>query len=468
MLNKGDLVKHPKYGLGTVLKFRNRRFDAWITFGRFRLWLRVRELQKLGEGVRPVPDNDRAGNQFLHQGQIARTGIPSIKPTLSFSRTQDKDKMQILESLRTGLVPKSAIEQWTFGRDTEVSEVKGWLNDMSEGALLIEGGYGMGKSHLLAYLEYTAWHDNYAVAFTGYDPSEATAAFPKRFYRNLVSTMVVPVDGKKLGFREFVRELVNQGGLAFFKDQPYLCDFMKDVKDGAVDEADWEWVEGRDTYSNRYGFLYDHRTAANIYCNLLSAFSAAAVEILGLQGMLILVDEAEVIRAQRYQYQVEGAMNLMRGLAMVSNDDPVFMDEKIVRNGPYRGADSGLMYSGFMPNMRYIYQIPTYMKIAYALTPSEIPAFHRMRTQMPVIRLLPLKKNDVRSLFEQLVTTYKGVYGLSLDKKWKVNLFKEAMEVFDPEYHPLRVLVKAMVEAMDILRFYPSVSLDDIFESADA
>jgi len=455
---------HPKYGPGIVLDFRNRRFDARVSFGRYRLWLRVRELQRLGKGIHLVGAGDSTNSQTI-QGGTVRPLKPD-RPTLSFSRKQSADKMQILESLRTGLVPKSAIEDWTFGRDAEVAAVKNWLRDLSEGALLIEGGYGMGKSHLLAFLEHSARNEGYAVAFTGYDPSEATAVFPKRFYRNLLSTLIVPVEDRLLGFREFVHELVDHDGVDFFRHQPYLHDFMKSVKSGTVDEADWEWLEGRDTYSKQYGFLYDHRTAANIYCNLLSAFSSAAVEVLGLQGLLILVDEAEVIRAQRYQYQVEGALNLMRGLSMVSNDDPVFLEEDIVRKGTYTGAQSGLMYSGFMPNMRYVYQIPTYIKIAYALTPTEISGFLKMREQMPVIQLSPLKKKDVRALFNQLVMTYRLVYDLSLDKKWQTNLFNEAVEVFDPKYQPLRVLIKALVEAMDILRFYPTVSLEEMFDSA--
>lgn len=465
MLTKGDVVMHPKYGLGTILRFRNRRFDAWVTFGRFRLWLRVRELQGMGKSIGLVGSNARSSASVSHNNQLMHSGVRLKKPSMSFSIKKDTQKMQILESLRTGLVPKSEIADWTFGRDAEVQAVKNWLNDLSEGALLIEGGYGMGKSHLLAYLEHMAWKENFAVAFTGYDPSEATAAFPKRFYRNLISTFSLWFDGRMLGFRDFIHELLEKGAIDFFKDQPYLYKFMKALQDGSVDEADWEWLEGRDTYSKNYGFLYDHRTAANIYCNILSALSAASVEFMGLQGLLILVDEAEVIRTQRYRYQVEGAMNLMRGLAMVSNDDPVFLDETIARNGSYRGTESGLLYSGFMPNMRYIYRIPTYLKIAYALTPSEIPGFHRMRAQMPVIKLSPLKRKDVKALFNQLVVTYKGVYDLSLDKKWQTNLFNRSVELFDPNYLPLRMLVKALVEAMDILRFYPTIRMEEIFDS---
>ena len=375
--------------------------------------------------------------------------------------------MQIIESLRSGLVPKSEIEDWTFGRDAEIQGVKAWLHDLGEGALLVEGNYGMGKSHLLAYLEHIAWKEGFAVAFTGYDPSEATAAFPKRFYRNLVSTLMVPVGERVLGFRDFLVELVHRGTRGFFKGHPYLDVFIERLKEdpNAIDEADWEWLEGRDTYSKDYGFLYDHRTAANIYCNLLSAFSAAMIEILDLEGLLILVDEAEVMSSQRYRYQVEGAMNLMRGLAMVANDDGVFMEEEVARTDTgYRGTQSGMMYSGFMPSMRYIYSVPTHMKIAYALTPTMIPAFHKMREQMPVIPLSPLGTRDITALFNKIGDTYKGVYDLTLDKQWRRGLLNHVVELFPAGHLPIRSMVKATVEALDILRFYPTVSLEDLFE----
>jgi len=64
-----------------------------------------------------------------------------------------------------------------------------------------------------------------------------------------------------------------------------------------------------------------------------------------------------------------------------------------------------------------------------------------------------------------LVVTYKGVYDLSLDKKWQTNLFNRSVELFDPNYLPLRMLVKALVEAMDILRFYPTIRMEEIFDS---
>jgi len=83
---------------------------------------------------------------------------------------------------------------------------------------------------------------------------------------------------------------------------------------------------------------------------------------------------------------------------------------------------------------------------------------------MPVIPLTPLEGEDITALFNKIVDTYKDVYDLTLDKKWRYGLLKHIIEHFLPQGLPIRNIVKATVEALDILRFYPTVGLEDLFD----
>jgi hypothetical protein len=141
----------------------------------------------------------------------------------------------LIESFRLGIVPERLVTEWTVGREDEVTYIRNWLELESEGTMVLEGAYGSGKSHLLLYLREKALEMGYAVAYAGFDPSEASAAFPKRTYRKIVRGFKVRFDGETYGFRGFIEQIALRAGDESLGDHFYLGPIIRNgSKEGAV------------------------------------------------------------------------------------------------------------------------------------------------------------------------------------------------------------------------------------------
>ena len=478
--HKGAIAVHPAYGRGTITALRCNGFEVRLSFGTFSLWVPARDLTPAQGGLRLVgqdgdgePGAARTDRKPLEAilrllqgdrapaagtGPAPAAGRPSsaveprYRPTRSDRPVEDA---AVLESFRLGLVPTPQISEWTVGREEEVARIRDFLRDEAEGAILVEGAYGAGKSHLLQYLARDALGLGYAVAAAGFDPSEASAAFPKKAYRRLVAGFQATVAGQPADFRGFLRAVAaDRAWEEVLGDHRLLAPFLGRLAAGSADEDDWDWIEARGRGCESRPTLHDYSTCANIYCNLLSALGRAAVEVAGLAGLVVLLDEAEVARSVMYRYQAARGMNFFRGLVMTANDDPVLLEEGLVRAGVTEGADSRLIYSGHNP-VRYTAGIPSHLKVAFALTPGSLQdEFRRCRESIQVIPLDVLSMDQLRDLFGRVCDRFESVCGVRLLQRDRDRLFR--LLASSDRVTSTRAFIKAAIEALDYIRFYPS------------
>ncbi|MBM4396457.1 MAG: ATP-binding protein, partial [Deltaproteobacteria bacterium] len=285
-LEKGEVVVHRAYGRGTVTATRMGGRQARVSFGVFTLWLDAHALVPTGTGLRLVGGTSPSPSAQPHRHSTSFEAIlrmlgdsrrppPAPAPFMSGRpaaastppaegagggrprarrdpvwrpnrEERPVEDATVLESFRLGIVPASQIVQWTVGREEEVAAIRTFLRDHAEGAVLVEGAYGAGKSHLLRYLEQDAAAAGYAVAAAGFDPSEATAAFPKKAWRRIVRGFRADVDGVPHDFRGFVREVAARPAWRdCLGDHRLLGPFLARVAKGRADETDWDWIEGR-------------------------------------------------------------------------------------------------------------------------------------------------------------------------------------------------------------------------------
>ena len=494
-ISRGAHVTHPHYGSGVVKALRHRGFEVLVSFSRFQLWVPARELTVVTQGLRLVTpvetdaskpsepparrsvtfedilkllhrsaQKDQVPKPSKDRSPAATLPPPTVRPLPSGgSRTDAVD----IEALRLGIVPLARIGSWTVGREMEAARMRQFLLDDSEGAITIEGAYGAGKTHLLAYLAEQAARAGFAVAMAGFDPSEAAAAFPKRAYRRLVRGFLAPVEGRRLDFRGFLRTLAE-------KDPKVLSDhwafgpFLDLLRRGRVEEQDWAWIEGRNGGARAsFPTLHDHSTCANLYCSLLSALSRAGAEVLGLRGLVVLLDEAEVAKSVLYSYHFVRGLNFFRGLILTANDDPVLIEEKVVRGDFYSyGAETGLLYSGHRP-VRYTTGIPSLLKVAFALTPGTLrQELKQYRDTMDFVPLDPLPPADLRRLFGLICDRFAAVYGVRLTTREREDVYRLVSQ--DSRVGSTREFIKGAVEALDGLRFYPAVPLAEVLAAGTA
>lgn len=513
--HKGDAVTHPAYGKGTVNGSRIDGFEIRVSFGAYNLWVPARELSAASGGLRlvdaPVAAIETPHHTATSFDAIMRllTGQPApdlvaeppepepVVPAVTETRNKRQSAKAApavatepkrprkhekpvfrparedravrdataIEAFRLGIVPSRHIEDWTVGREVEVRALRTFLKDEGEGAILVEGQYGAGKSHLLAFLAREAEGMNFAVAMAGFDPSEASAAFPKKAYRRLCQGFRATVDGQPLDFRGFLEEAARRENWPeVVGDHWLLGPFLRKVAAGKAEQEDWEHVEGLGRGDDGRPTLHDYSTCANLYVNLLSALSRLAAEVLSMNGLAVLLDEAEVARNVLYRYQAQRGVNFFRGLVLAANDDHDLLDEVLIRQDVTVGEITRLLYSGHNAT-RYTTGIPCRLKVAFALTPGSLQdEFRRTRETIGRVELDVLSMDALKALFGKIHGTYESCYGVRLEPKLRDRVFR--LLATADRVSSTRGFIKAAVETMDYARFFPDGDVESVIQDA--
>jgi len=474
----GDVVRHETYGSGKVTGSRIGGYELRVDFGVASIWVPARELSGQAENAPaaaavPVDEPADRGQRRTSFDAIMRLLTGSAEPEQvrrtndpvyrALPRNRPLQAAMAVEAFRLGVVPSQSISEWTVGRNEEIARLTEFLHDHSEGAALVEGAYGAGKSHLLQFLANEAEKMGFAVATAGFDPSEASAAFPKKAYRHLVLGFRAVLDGRMLDFRGFWREVAARPAWRNVLGDHWLFSrVLTRLSAGEeLPEADWEFIEARGAGRiGRKKTLYDYSTCANIYCNILSAAARAASEVLGMMGLLVLLDEAEIAGSVMYRYQAQRGMNFFRGLVMTSNDDDILLEEDLVRAETLVGDKSGLIYSAHHP-VRYTTGIPTSLKVAFALTPGTLQdEFSRARDTITRVQVDVLSMDQLRELYRRICATYQATYGVKLDNARRDRLFR--LLYTTDRIQSTRTFIKAVIEALDYVRFYPEGNVEEM------
>ena len=439
-------VKHTLYGIGEVRETRFGGFELSVQFedGILR-WIRQDELEFLS-GSMP------ASNARIEIDKPVER-IELIKPMLPEERFRARE---IIEALRLGIVPHGQVDEFTFGRDYAITQIKEWLDNQSGESLIVSGEYGVGKTHLLDYVYSSALKRNWAVAMVALDPGELPLHRPKAIYEAIVSSFKFKAHNG--GFREFLREIAASPKWHELQEHEYLGTVIEKIRTGEDDEYIYEWIEGESRYHPQ---MYNYSTCGNIYCYILSGISWAAKNILGLNGFLILFDEAESVDSFWHtSYQNNKSWNFLSGLVLAGSDDPVSLKEvgmnKFYKHYLYKGwwgYHSDLQYCGHS-RLPFTWRVPCNLKLLFAFTPDD-----------EMFEIEPLKsarKFEIGSInaeyFEKISEKIISLYDLAYD-------FQADSRVF--EYVPkdnIRRFIKGLVEALDLARFHSDKPIEELLD----
>lgn len=487
---KGDHVRHPVHGRGTVIGVGLGGHEVLVSFSTAQIWVPGRRLQAEGTGLRllgeppPPPPSHRGAtlDAILRLLGIEPEKRPQRGPTSRPLEARSRDRpvrraqrptpqvrppregaptflASALESFRLGIVPTAQVEHWTVGREEEIRAMDRFLANETEGALLVEGQYGAGKSHLLTWMAHQAQREGYVVTLAGFDPSEASAAFPKKVWRQLASRFQASRNGVRMDLRTLIEEMARAPGRkALLGDHWVLGPFLDRVAAGQARPEDWDWIEGREMGTSRGPTLHGYSTCANLYVNLLTALAMGLAELLQFRGLLVLLDEAEVAQNVLYHYQALRGVNFFRGLVLAANDDPDLLEEERDRNGLTMGRRTRLIYSGHNP-VPYTAGIPARLKVVFALTPGSLQEeFQRARETIPRIPLDVLSMSELEVLFDRILEAYRQVHEASLPRPVAQRVFR--ILATTDRISTVRTFLKAVVEVLDFLRFYPQEDVE--------
>ncbi len=374
----------------------------------------------------------------------------------------------VIEAFRLGIVPERGILDWTYGRDGELSYLSEWLRDPEEAALYLFGDYGSGKTHLLGALGQRALDEGWAVARVPLDPLDSPPSSPKRVYRSLLRSLRWREGGVDRDAQDLLRAALDGGLRTAAAGHRFLAPFVKAMDMGKDEDAAWRWIlgESADAQRLKLPLLHDHTTASNIYSNLLTCLGWTAAEHAGRKGLLLLLDEAEMVTAVHWHKQLHRGINFIVGLSRAAQHHEDLRTEAIERapdRAVHEGAHSGLIYSGHVP-MRYLFegvQGVRHTKVLFAVTPTRLMQRLVEEHDFDAMDIEPLPVDALEGLFRTFAAHYQRVYGLRVPRK-DLDRIRDAL-VSDLEEHGVqRRFVKGMVEGLDFRRFHPRRHLDDL------
>lgn len=424
----------------------------------------------LGEGV--VLETKDAGYRPLvrfNSGQVRWVLRPQVRfqaavPTPEVAPTPPiHPHRRLVEALRLGVVPEEfAVDGFVIDRDAEQGLIRRWLSSFSPQVLLVVGGYGTGKNHLLQTIRFLALKEGYACALAELDPDEASLHRPKQVYRRWMRSFAFhdPTGGRG-GYRELL-EALGWSGLARIFGSHRLLGRVFDAL-GAHGPERWaalRWVEGADEWFDGIR-LPDEATAANIYCNILTVLSWGVRYVLRRKGLVLLLDEAEVWSLFGTSYQRAKGRNFLRGLVLVCQDASELADDQPVLSAAgWRGRRTGLQYSGRYRDIPYVWRRPPGLRLVLAFTPvpepGGLPSELDFLTGAARPDLEPLDDRSLRQAFEQIRKYYGEAYaGFQPPDRVVELVFRRVALAGEGR---TRRFFKAVVEALDLIRLNPGVS----------
>lgn len=460
-----DFIKHKKYGSGSIKAKRYHGFEVLVEFHNgVRKWISTKELES---NEKATVNNISEKEQNLSETKTTLTELSDPNKTIEIpAKDRDLSSRFVIESLRLGGVPQDQVKKFSIGREKELQEVLLWL-DSGKGALQIFGEYGAGKSHFLEILSSFVLESNWACSRIEIDAQETPFHKPKEIYESFVRTFSYKQNGISLGFEDFIRSIVeNKNSIEAKKlrEHPYLGELLKcwNLEDDKSELLDW--IKGKGP--NRIGLpkMYEQQTSANVYCNIISGLGWAAKNIVGLNGIIIFFDEAETVDPYWYtKYQFEKARNFLKGIILVSNNDiSLFSDLPEYRQNI--GRTTGLIYSRMTNSMLpFIWKEEANIKILFSFVPEILesmkgyPEIYTLFDEMGKIEIETLDDNDLQSILQNIREMYKEAYD-----------FSERYDIYPYIPHDkTRKFVKGTVECLDLMRYHPEKSLDNLLVRYD-
>ncbi|MFA5213339.1 MAG: BREX system ATP-binding domain-containing protein, partial [Methanoregula sp.] len=411
---------------------------------------------------------------------LSYTVIPMTmqKPALS---EEQFNARWIIEALRLGIVPHQQVEQFSCGREVEMEKMDEWLSS-GDGCMMLSGAYGAGKSHMLNLTLTRALRQGWAVALVEIDPEETPFNQPKKIYRQIIRSFRYTNGERDCIFADFVADICSAqdpGASGTIREHPIIGklisarsqEISRSVDDQEYTDEDLQnWIEGEEITIPGLPRLDNFQTMGNLYCNILSGIGWGVTHMLGLRGLLILMDEGESIdKSWDSGIQSANAENFLKGLILMANNDTNLKLEAEALHHHRYGGMFDAQNTGSLTKLRYggrkkhllpfIWGETSHVKMLFSFVPEIVEVVNttiihddEIWQQIRKIELSPLDEGDFMELSENIRAMYARAYHYSAPESIEPVLKRDKTRRF----------VKSVVESLDVMRFNPGTWREEL------
>lgn len=451
MWSPGDRVEHPLHGPGRVLRVLASGRRLLVAF----------------------PRHDDVPWLISEEELGAAPAAPSVGPAapssgVTTAALSGADARASLEALRLGVVPERALGALTVGREGELLAIDRCLA-AGRGLRAVLGGYGAGKSQLLAAAGARALAAGFLCARLSFDPVERPPSHPLRLYSALMADLETPGEAER-GLGPLLRALgPDPRMLGGPLQHRWLSAALWARHHGppALAELLLDFVEARSHHEpaavhqalHRAGYrgprplgLPDYRTFGQIMAHQLSGIARWA-QAAGWAGLVLLLDEAEVTERMAPTSRAF-ATEVLRYLALTAcaPDALAFAPEALSRGG--HPAHQAVPACAFP-------EPPVVIFAAFTPDPSVEDALRRVIPEGPAWLRLPLlgpqRLPELARRVEALVRL--AWPGAPPDPSFSVDLERALLRAAAAgQVQTPREAARALTEAWDLWRWRPSLA----------
>ncbi len=228
----GDSFAHAKWGRGTILSVesRGRRVVAKVKFGFASDWIDVEE----------IPEGDSL--RSLVPSAVGPTGGTSRTVGAAVSRNLVASSRAGVQALKLGQVLESHVQQISVGtadHEAAFDEAFKQAEKRHPKLIIIEGAWGVGKTHLLTLLSAHAAKRRFAVSTTILDGWAASLSDPMRLLEGITSSIRFPDQAAPMGLGTMLAS-VKRTGMVELRSWagPRMVQLMEQVSQEALDDPE--------------------------------------------------------------------------------------------------------------------------------------------------------------------------------------------------------------------------------------
>lgn len=228
----GDSFAHAKWGRGTILSVesRGRRVVAKVKFGFASDWIDVEE----------IPEGDSL--RSLVPSAVGPTGGTSRTVGAAVSRNLVASSRAGVQALKLGQVLESHVQQISVGtadHEAAFDEAFKQAEKRHPKLIIIEGAWGVGKTHLLTLLSAHAAKRRFAVSTSILDGWAASLSDPMRLLEGITSSIRFPDQAAPMGLGTMLAS-VKRTGMVELRSWagPRMVQLMEQVSQEALDDPE--------------------------------------------------------------------------------------------------------------------------------------------------------------------------------------------------------------------------------------